>query len=111
MWEPIDASEWRSVPFIQGRLAAEADVRAGRAVFFLEGAHAPEAEPLPMSLPALAVWRSETDGALVGVAIQAERSFGKRLVGLRLIEGGNAVCHIEELEWIDEADPRVRKAT
>ena len=111
LWVPIEPSAWGSVPVTRGRLATEADVRAGCAVFYLEEAEEPDAAPLAVLIPALAVLRDEQkQGDVIVVAIQAERSFEKRLVGYRFLTGGNGICTLGELEWIDASDPRFRDA-
>ena len=35
LWGPIDIERWRELPHLSGKLASEADVAAGRAVFHL----------------------------------------------------------------------------
>jgi hypothetical protein len=111
LWGPIDVSRWNSVAVIRDRLATEDDVRAGRAVFYLQDAVAPDAGPLPLDLPSLAVLRDdETLRDIVVVVIQGERSFAKKLVGYRLPYGGNGIALLEQLEWIDASDARVTQA-
>ena len=110
-WGPVDPNSWDTVPVTRGRLATEADVRNGCAVFYLEGAEPHDAEPLSLPIPRLAVLRDTDTGTdLIVVAIQAERSFQKRLVGYRRLHGGNGMCMLEELEWIDATDFRFREA-
>jgi hypothetical protein len=111
LWGPIEPSAWDSVPVTRGRLATEADVRAGCAVFCLAGAEEPDAAPLDVLVPALAVLRDEqAQSGVIVVAIQAERSFEKQLVGYRFLNGGNGICTLGELEWIDTSDSRFRDA-
>ena len=109
LWGAIEVSDWAAVPVIRNRLATEADVRAGRAVFCLQDASPPEAEPLAIPLPALAVIHDgESQLDEVVVAIQAERDVEKRLVGYRFVSGGNGICTLEELRWISDQEARVR---
>jgi hypothetical protein len=80
-------------------------------VFYLENAEAPDTGPLAVPIPALAVLRDEDAQCdEIVVAIQAERTFEKRLVGYRFLNGGNGICTLEELEWIDALDSRFRLA-
>jgi hypothetical protein len=110
-WGPVIAADWQSVSVVRGRLATEEDVRAGRAVFFLENADLPGATPLTVPLPALALWRDDESGQeRVVIAIQAEQTVKQRLVGFRFLEGGNGIATLDELEWVDLADSRVRAA-
>ena len=111
LWGPIEPSAWDSVPVTRGRLATEADIRSGCAVFSLEGGEEPDAAPLAVAIPALAVLRDEqAQDDVIIAAIQAERSFEKRLIGYRFLNGGNGICTLGELEWIDASDPRFRDA-
>ena len=111
LWGSIDASRWNRVAAIRDRLATEDDVRAGRAVFYLQNAQAPDAAPLGLDLPALAVLHEDDIArARVVVVIQGERSFAKKLVGYRLPDGGNGIALLEQLEWIDASDARVAAA-
>jgi streptomycin 3"-adenylyltransferase len=68
LWGPISRSEWRDVPYITGRPATEADVRAGVAVFYVQG----DSEAAAMSLPCCAIQYHEDGSEEPVVVIQAE---------------------------------------
>jgi hypothetical protein len=106
-WGTIDRKQWRSVPHISGALATEADIKAGRAVFYLGNAEEAPATPGQLQLPALALWRDADlgDAVLAVVVIQVELG-AEEFAGIRFLEGGNGVCLLRELEIVAEDDPR-----
>ena len=107
LWGPIERNQWRQVPCITGRLATEDDVKAGRAAFYLGNLEEVPAGPAKLKLPALALWRdSDSETPIPVVVIQAEESEIQCTVGIRFLTGGNGVCLLEELEFIDENDQR-----
>lgn len=104
-WEPIALAGWRTLPHVAGRVATEADVREGRAVFFLTALDGVEAAPHGMDLPALAVHVEEGTGVRTPVVvIQAERARERCIVGVRFFNGGNRICLLGELELIEERE-------
>ncbi len=113
LWGPIDIRAWRAVPHIVGRVATEADVRAGSAAFFTPvGPQDISNTPHHMSLPALALLRTD-DGprSIPVIIIQAEEGPRGVIVGYRSLEGGNGVCLLSELDLLAENDPRLLAAS
>jgi len=107
LWGPIERNQWQQVPCMTGRLATEADVKAGCAVFYLGNVDEAPARPADLKLPALALQRDEDSGDLTPVVvIQVEEGESQCMVGVRFFPGGNGICSLEELELIDERDPR-----
>ena len=107
IWGPIERHLWRQVPCMTGRLATEDDVKAGRAVFYLGNPEEVPAWPAEIELPAPALLRDDDSGTLTPVVvIQAEESEIRCTVGIRFLTGGNGLCLLEELEFIDEDDQR-----
>jgi hypothetical protein len=101
MWQAIDVAEWRNTPCAVARLAIEDDVKAGRAVFFLNNHEDFGCAPYAMELPHLATWRNPENGELVpGVIVQAEHADGKVLVGFRPVSGGNILATLEEFSLL-----------
>lgn len=97
LWGPISLKDWRSTVATIGKAADEEDVKAGRAVFYVDGAS--EHQEIP--LPSLAHWMSsEPPGELV-VIIQAEITDQGVVLGVRPLSGGNAVVTFEEVELLD----------
>lgn len=106
LWGPIDARHWQSTPSLADRLATEADVKEGRAVFFQTGEDV-VMEPFPLPLPHAAILREDgADTAVPVVIIQAERAAHQVLVGYRLLNGGNGIATLPEFELLKAPDER-----
>lgn len=103
VWGPVDIGRWRSIPHLRGRSAAEDDIRLGCAAFSV----AEGAEPEPISLPACAIVRDHESGDEVPViVIQAERVGTQVILGFRFLDGGNGVCTLPEMEFLEGPDSR-----
>ncbi|NUN70942.1 MAG: hypothetical protein HUU02_14675 [Bacteroidetes bacterium] len=106
LWGTINISEWKTTPCINGRLATEADVKEGRAVFFIQE---PDEETRiePIVIPScVIVLDTETNEEIPAIAIQAEFVDGQVLIGYRPLSGGNGVCAIDEVHFINKPDAR-----
>jgi len=112
LWGPIDIRSWRAVAHITGRVATEADVRAGSAAFFTPvGPQYISNTPHSMPLPAPAIVRADDQPRPIPVIIiQAEQGPNGVLIGYRPLKGGNGVCSLSEVELLGENDPRFRTA-
>ena len=107
LWGPIDMKKWRETPCLIDRLATEADVKEGRAAFFVTGD--PAMKPLAISLPACAIHHdTESKKATPVILIQAVQTTKITAVGYRLLSGGNGVCLLSELEILKEPDERFK---
>ena len=101
LWEALTSASWRSVPSVQGRVATDADVQAGRAVFYVPTG----SKPYPLSLPVCAIHRDEETGKATSiVVIQAEEAPGQIVLGARPLEGGNMVCTLPEVELVQHPE-------
>jgi hypothetical protein len=86
--------------FISGRIATEADVNAGDAVFFIKG---DGVIPAAITIPQFAIWREDQDAEGKFCAIvQAEMTTDGVLVGLRDADGSNAIATLPELELLGQ---------
>ena len=103
IWGPIAESGWRGVPHLSGRLAVEADVKEGRAVFFQHG-EGVVMEPVEMELPQAAILRAEGSSPERVIVIQVERSAHQVLVGYRPLCGGNGIATLAEVEFLEKPD-------
>lgn len=112
LWGPIDRTAWRDVPAVCDRLATETDVRQGRAVFYLSRDGEVDAEPIGMSLPALAIHTDqESDTETPVILIQAEQADGRQLIGYRPLDDGNGIGLRFEFSIVDEPDARFDTAS
>jgi hypothetical protein len=86
--------------FISGRVATEADVNTGDAVFFIKGEGV---TPAAITIPQFAIWREDQDAeGKLRVVVQAEMTIDGVLVGLRDADGSNAIATLPELELLGE---------
>ena len=96
LWGPIAVGSWSTTPCVSGRVATEADVKAGTAVFFVQG----DSQAAPMNLPQCAM-QTLGDGATVPVVvIQAEIGPSGVILGIRHLSGGNGICLAQEVELL-----------
>lgn len=105
VWAAIDLKNWQSVPVLVGRVAEETDVKEGRATFYLQDA-AEFAKPKSLFLPRCAWLSSESADAIPVVVVQAEETEQKTYLGFRDLLGGNGVCTLDEVEFVDAPDAR-----
>ena len=111
LWGPIEIGNWKTTPFISGRVARKEDVLAGRAVFFLEDPEMTNDHALDAHVPRCATLADEESGEkLPVVIIQVEQADDKVYVGYRPLDGGNGICTEKEIELLDEPDERSRRA-
>lgn len=105
VWSAIDMKNWRNVPVMIGRVAEEQDVKEGRATFYLQDA-VEFAKPKSLFLPRCAWLSSESTGRIPIVIVQAEETEQKTYVGYRDLVGGNGLCTLDEVEFVDAPDAR-----
>jgi len=107
LWGPINPEHWNEIPYMIDKLATEKDVKEGRPTFFSENLDEIPARPSDIKIPVLAIWTVEDEMENQPVVIiQAEQSDLQCTVGVRFFSGGNGVCLLEDLELIEEKDPR-----
>jgi hypothetical protein len=96
LWGPITVSSWRATPCVSGRVATEADVKAGTAVFFVQG----ESQAAQMTLPQCGMQVLEDGSKIPVVVIQAEVAPSGVILGIRPLTGGNGICLAHEVELL-----------
>ncbi|MBE7218623.1 MAG: hypothetical protein INR64_09150 [Caulobacteraceae bacterium] len=103
------ADSWSEAAAFAGRVATQADVEGGAAVFALGDTQDPEPLDLDGELPQPAIWY-EDDGQLGVLIVQAERHEtpdGEVLEALGLLfpDGRTAVGFLDDVDLVDAADP------
>lgn len=102
LWGPISPDSWRTISFIKNQIATEEDVKLGKAVFYIDDQEL-EHFPIDIEIPKLAYQiNQETGEKILSVVIQAEKIGEEEIVGLRYFDGGNGVCALFELEFVNE---------
>ena len=105
------ADTWAQAPAFTGRLAAQADVTGGAAVFAMSDTL--DAAPMDEPLPSPVIWYEDEDAPDAGLAalvVQAESHGAEdgavlEVLGLLLPDGRTAVGFADDVDWVDGADP------
>jgi hypothetical protein len=98
LWGAIDIRFWRDTPHLSGRLANEEDVKAGRAVYYVDRSDF-DVKPPDLDLPRCGLVRDDSGAVDPVIVVQAEsHEPGKAFVGFRPLAGGNGICTLDELE-------------
>jgi hypothetical protein len=92
-------------------VATEDDVKAGRAVFYLDLSVGQESHPGALNLPCCALLHDENSKATPVIVIQVEESDNrsgsvKVFAGYRPLTGGNGICMLHQLELLEYPDHR-----
>jgi hypothetical protein len=105
--------EWPPLPaqgFIRGRLASEADVAAGHAVFSLQPQPGLVPALLHVTIPQYAFHCDREAGSRTpGIVIQAEQAAGAKIIGMRRLPDGALLAGLlDEFELLGDSPPRQR---
>ena len=99
MWGKIEFENWRETPCISGKVATEADIKNGIAVFAIPSG----SKPYDVKLPLCAVQiNQDTKQRVPCIAIQIEEADNGVFIGVRYFEGGNGVGTPEDIELYEE---------
>jgi hypothetical protein len=99
------ASDWPPLPsrgFVTGRAANQSDIVNGDAIFVAAVKDVVIGKPLPIQIPQYALLRDTRERVIV---VQAEEANGLRLVGIRHLDGKEAVVTEPELEFLGTRKP------
>jgi hypothetical protein len=94
------AADWPSLPtkgFITGRPAEQSDVMNGDAIFVAAVKNVVIGKPIPIQIPQYALRRDTHERVFV---VQAEDANGIKLVGVRSIDGKEAVVKDTDLDLL-----------
>jgi hypothetical protein len=103
----FSAETWRYARTFGGHCATPADVEGAHAVFALGDTL--NGRPLAIDKPSPVIWYDE-DTEIAALVIQAEtheteEDGSLEMVGLLLPSGETAVAHLQEVEFVDAANP------
>jgi len=100
---------WPELPkegFISGRPATHDDIAAGNALFVLEAGGKIIGKPLDIKIPQYAYHIDEKTGKRTpGIIIQAEHAQGKKIVGMRTLNGTEIAGLFREYELLGGERP------
>jgi hypothetical protein len=101
----VNSSDWPPLPskgFIAGRAAQEDDLSKGNAVFVSKVGDVVVGKPLAISIPQYARLRETREKVIV---VQAEEARGIGILGLRGLDGKEAVVTEPEVELLGTERP------
>jgi hypothetical protein len=107
MSDGFDLDTWDQTPVFAERLATDADVTAGKAIFSLKDTF--NGRPIDMDLPQPVIWYEEDD-EFAAVVVQAEAhetDEGETLevLGLVLPNGDEVIAFTDDVDEVDATDP------
>ena len=108
----FDITRWTELPHMSDSIAAEQDVKDGRAVFYTQLSESGQSASSKheMDLPKCAIHHEENGQQVPIVIIQAEIVNENVTLGIRYPDGGNGVCLMSEVELLDEPDGRLNSS-
>lgn len=102
---PVNSSDWKNVPVINGRLATKEETQTEAALIFVDTEKYPEAKPLDMMMPKLAtLFNYSTNREEYIVLIQALNIDHDSIVGFRYLNGGNGSARLSEVKLISDSE-------
>ena len=102
------ADRWPSLPtsgFVVGRLATEADLKRGDAVFLSLIDEKPSGAPAPIAVPQYAYLVAEDGTRRPVIVVQAETNDRGTLLGMRDVDGEEYVATAEEVALLGSTHP------
>lgn len=107
MTKPFTIHTWANVQTFSGRVATEADVTAGKAVYSLSDTH--NGRAIEGEFPQPVIWYDDDDefGALIVQAEAHDTEEGETLevLGLLLPNGDTVVAFADDVDEVDASDP------
>jgi hypothetical protein len=101
--KPVEISQGRNMPHMSGRIADQEDVKAGRAVFFIQNPTANKVAHFDIILPRGAVRLQDGTPLIV---IQSEKAGQAHWLGCRHVRGGKMIYEISEVQFLEGPDKR-----
>jgi len=102
---PIDITDWKNVPVVNGRMPSKEETRNGTSLIFVDPEKHPDAKPLDMQMPQLAKFYNRNSGKEEHIIlIQAVTISNDTIVGFRYLNGGNGSAHLKEVEILSDSE-------
>ncbi len=104
LWGSIDVRYWDTTPSINGRVATEQDIKNGLAVYSVEN-NGFQYKVYETQLPKLAYYVDpDTKKEKLVVVIQIEITSQGTIAGYRNLGGGNGICLLNELKFLNKKE-------
>jgi hypothetical protein len=100
---PVDITNWKNVPIINGRMATKEETQNGASLIFVDALKYPNAKVLDITMPKLASFYNEyskrEDLIIVIQAINVDKD---SIVGFRYLNGGNGSARLKEVRFLSD---------
>jgi hypothetical protein len=99
-WPPLPTTG-----FLAGRPATDKDVRDGNAVFALQAYGVPFGKPFDVTVPQYAYLTRRGRAPIAAIVVQAELGKGRKIFGVRDLDGKGATAKDSELQLLGTHAP------
>lgn len=111
-FKPVDIKNLDKVPAVQGRMPQKWETQNGMALMYLDPAKFPEAKPLDIQLPALAMVDAPYGSSQeLAIVIQAFVAGEDTIVGYRFPSGGNGSDWYQNVDFLSPDEVANLEAT
>jgi len=102
---PVNNSEWKNVPVINGRLATKEETQTEASLIFVDTKKYPNAKTLDITMPKLAtMFNYSTNREEYIILIQALNIDNDSIVGFRYLNGGNGSARLSEVKLLSDTE-------
>lgn len=100
---PVDITNWKNVPIINGRMATKEETQNGSSLIFVDALKYPNAKVLDITMPKLASFYNEySKREELIIVIQAINVDNDSIVGFRYLNGGNGSARLKEVRFLSD---------
>ncbi len=100
---PVDITNWKNVPIINGRMATKEETQNGTSLIFVDALKYPNAKVLDIAMPKLASFYNEySKREDLIIVIQAINVDNDSIVGFRYLNGGNGSARLKEVRFLSD---------
>ena len=100
---PVDIKDWKDVPSVNGRMPTKEETQNGTSLIFVDAEKYPNAKPLNITMPRLALFYNEySKREDVVIVIQAINVDNDSVVGFRYLNGGNGSARLKDVKFVSD---------
>jgi len=100
---PVNITNWKNVPIINGRMATKEETQNGTSLIFVDRLKYPNAKALDIEMPKLASFYNEySKREDLIIVIQAINVDNDSIVGFRYLNGGNGSARLKEVKFLSD---------
>ena len=100
---PVDITNWKDVPIINGRMASKEETQNGTSLIFVDALKYPYAKALDITMPKLASFYNEySKREDLIIVIQAINVDNDSIVGFRYLNGGNGSARLKDVRFLSD---------